>query len=272
VARPKIQWTDAQLRDIMSMLASIDRKFPVDNARFLDQLIDAVRAITGRLDGATTYSLLLRDVATGLGIERHPSSTTIQKAVSRAQSLAPAEADELTSSDMAAWRRALIPVVRDALGPLHALLAEQHTAPARSTTEVKGDTVELIQRLQMAELVLHDAHARVRRLEDENGRLRREAAQAEARASSAESRITQLFEELLRKFSESASGADFLGKIAKRLDGTEQFLKMQNDAVRLQVTAEADTLRRQVKQLREQIDHLQIDNDQFRRALTKQKE
>jgi hypothetical protein len=39
--------------------------------------------------------------------------------------------------------------------------------------------------------------------------------------------------------------------------------------VRFQATEEAETLRRQVKQLREQIDHLQIDDDQYKRALLK---
>jgi hypothetical protein len=109
----------------------------------------------------------------------------------------------------------------------------------------------------------------VRRLEEENRRLRREAGQAEARATIAESRITQLLEQLHQAFSHSAVGADTLTKAAKRPEGTEQFLKMQNDAVRLQATAEAETLRRQVKQLREQIDHLQLDNDQYRRTLSK---
>lgn len=269
MARPKIEWTDAQLRAIMSALAALDRDFPLDNARFLDALIDEVRTVTGRLYGATTYTRLLRDVASGLGVERHPSSATIQKAVSRAQSLAPAAAvaNESATIDVHAWRRALAPVVRDALAPLHALLAQQHSPTARSGDEAAGDAAAHLQRLHLAESSLKDAHARVRRLEEENGRLRREAGQADARATIAESRIAQLLEELLQAFKASASGVDSLAKVAKRLDGTEQFLKMQNDAVRLQATAEAETLRRQVKQLREQIDHLQLDNDQYRRAL-----
>lgn len=89
MARPKIEWTDTQLRAIIIALAKLDRDFPLDNARFLNGLIDEVGTVTGRLYGATTYTRLLRDVATGLGVERHPSSATIQKAVSRAESLAP---------------------------------------------------------------------------------------------------------------------------------------------------------------------------------------
>lgn len=267
MARPKIEWTDAQLRAIMSALVALDRDFPLDNARFLDALIDEVRTVTGRLYGATTYTRLLRDVATGLGVERHPSSATIQKAVSRAQSLAPsapAVANELATIDVHAWRRMLEPVVRDALAPLHTLLAQQHSAD-----EAVGNADAHLQRLHLAEFSLKDAHARVRRLEEENGRLRREAGQAEARATIAESRITQLLEELHRTIAESANGAGALAKVAEQLRGTEQFLKLQNDAVRLQASAEADSLRGQVKQLREKVDHLLIDNDQYRRALSK---
>jgi hypothetical protein len=92
----------------MGALTTLDRDFPLDNARFLNGLIDEVRTVTGRLYGATTYTRLLRDVATGLGVERHPSSATIQKAVSRAESLAPsapAVANESATIDVHAWRR-----------------------------------------------------------------------------------------------------------------------------------------------------------------------
>ncbi|MDN7176977.1 hypothetical protein M0D69_02870 [Caballeronia sp. SEWSISQ10-4 2] len=44
-------------------------------------------------------------------------------------------------------------------------------------------------------------------------------------------------------------------------------MKLQNDSVRLQATAEADVLRRHVKQLQECVDHLLVDNDQYQRAL-----
>jgi chaperonin cofactor prefoldin len=107
----------------------------------------------------------------------------------------------------------------------------------------------------------------VRRLEEDNGRLRRELGRAEAQASIAETRIAQLLEELHSTIAESANGARALGKVAEQLRGTEQFLKVQNDSVRLQSTAEVDALRRQLKQLQERMDHLILDNDQYRRAL-----
>ncbi|MGF7135946.1 hypothetical protein P3T40_007458 [Paraburkholderia sp. EB58] len=271
--RPRIEWTDTQLRAIMRALAALDRDFPLDNERFLDALIDEVRMLTGRLYGATTYSRLLRDVAPQVGVSRNPSSQTLQKAIGRAQSLAPipamGNAEAGPPVDVLAWRRALEPVVRDALVPLHALLARQQGTQAapRPGDEVGGAAGQLL-RLQLAEASLADAHARVRRLEEENSGLRREAAQAEARATVAETRIAGLLEELQRTIAASASGAGALAKAAGQLAGTERFLKSQNDAVRLQASAEADALRRQVTQLRERVDHLLLDNEQYRRTLS----
>jgi hypothetical protein len=67
----------------------------------------------------------------------------------------------------------------------------------------------------------------------------------------------------------AASGRDSgaLARAAEQLAGTEKFLKAQNDAVRLQAASEANALRTQNRQLRERIDHLLVDNDQYRRAL-----
>ncbi|NPT62277.1 hypothetical protein [Paraburkholderia elongata] len=62
-------------------------------------------------------------------------------------------------------------------------------------------------------------------------------------------------------------GATTLARTAAQLAGTERFLKMQNDAVRLQASGEADALREQNGQLRERIDHLLLEVDQYRRAV-----
>ncbi|QCP54497.1 hypothetical protein FAZ95_37005 [Trinickia violacea] len=121
--------------------------------------------------------------------------------------------------------------------------------------------------LQRVQTSLDEARTRVRRLEKENGRLRRELGQTEARAVMAETRVTTLVDELQRTIAASAAGAEALAQTAKRLEGTERFLDAQNDAIRQQATAEADSLRRKVEQLREQNRHLQIDNDQYLRSL-----
>lgn len=276
MARSSLSWSNAQMRLIVSGIDQCNRAFPTDNARFLDGVIDEIRTVTGRLYGAKTYARLIDAVPASMTVTRRPSVTTIQKAIARAQALAPAalSADENVSAaptsafDVHTLRRAVEPVVRDALGPVHELLAQLLATKSSSSGEAgacpAGDQT---MHARLTQTALEDAHARVRRLEEDNGRLRREAGHAEARATIAETRITQLLEGLHGTIAESADGARALGKVAEQLRGTEQFLKLQNDSVRLQATAEADALRRQVKQLQERIDLLLLDNDQYRRAL-----
>ncbi|WP_236674456.1 hypothetical protein [Paraburkholderia hospita] len=43
MGRPRIEWSDAQLRAIMGALATLGRDFPLDNVRFLDGLVAALR-------------------------------------------------------------------------------------------------------------------------------------------------------------------------------------------------------------------------------------
>src|SRR6202000_1847439 len=121
-------------------------------------LIDEVRMLTGRLYGATTYSRLLRDVAPQVGVSRNPSSQTLQKAIARAQSLAPtavagnAEAGPFV--DLHTWRRALEPVVREALVPLHALLAQHGAQATLHVDRPESDSGAQRLRLQLTEASL----------------------------------------------------------------------------------------------------------------------
>ena len=85
MGRPRIQWDDTQLRLIMSGIERYDRQFPQDNARFLDAVIDEIRIVTGRLYGVSTYVRLLGVTV----VTRRPGTTTIQKAIDRAQALTP---------------------------------------------------------------------------------------------------------------------------------------------------------------------------------------
>ncbi len=278
MARPRIVWSNAQLRLIMSGIERFDREFPTDNARFLDAVIDEVRMVTGKLYGSGTYARLLRDTGDMTRVTRRPGTATIQKAIERAQALKPSlvsagdDSGEAPSFDVHSLRRAIEPVVRDTLVPLHALLAQlvnaKPVAGEGATVAVSGE--QAVQ-LQLARASLEDAHSRIRRLEEENGRLRCELGGAVARATIAETRIAELLGELHRAIAGSSVGAEALNQAAKRLEGTERFLKTQNDAVRLQATAEADGLRRVVEQLRDQVGHLQIECDQYRRALTAQR-
>jgi hypothetical protein len=283
MGRPRIEWNDAQLRAIMGALAALDRDFPLDNTRFLDGLVAAVRAITGRVYGAMTYGRLLRDVAPQSGVTRRPSTPTIQAAVLRAQAL------EHGAVEAAAEATALVPVasrfaptggrmmrpaaavgeagegagypitldadaLRGALAPLVRELLRESIAP------VHGRQLPLT-------AALEDAHARIRQLEKETGELRRELGAAQAARDLAGEHVNAMFADLREAIAASGRDAESLARAAGQLTRTEKFLKAQNDAVRLQVSAEAEALRMQNRRLRERIDHLIVDNDQYRRAI-----
>jgi hypothetical protein len=269
MGRPRIAWSDAQLLAIMNGIAAIDRDFPLDNARFLDGLIAEVRAITGRVFGATTYSRLLRDVAPQAGVQRHPSAPTVQQAILRAQALAPMSQQGGADNrpvDLELMRQALAPVVREALAPLYASQRERAVDHGTATAHDAGGVGETRQQA-MLQAALEDAHARIRRLEQENAQLHRELGEAHAARDLAGEHVNRLLGDLFASIERAGVGATALAQTASQLAGTERFLKMQNDAVRLQASGEADTLRAQNSQLRERIDHLLLEVDQYRRTL-----
>lgn len=173
MARTTLTWSNPQMRLIVTGIEQCNRAFPTDNLRFLDAVIDEVRAVTGRLYGAKTYARLIDAVPASMAVTRRPSLRTIQKAIERAQALAPATlpADKNVPAapglDVHSLRRAVGPVVRDAIGPLHALLT-QLLATGSSPDSVVGGVPSNEQALQarLPQTSLEDAHARMRRLEE----------------------------------------------------------------------------------------------------------
>jgi hypothetical protein len=153
----------------------------------------------------------------------------------------------------------LAPLLREAIAPLPALL----TAAPGTPEPVSADE----QQLQRTTAALEDAHARVRRLEQEMVELRRELGQAQAARDLAGEHVNAMLADLRETIAASGRDSGALAHAAQQLARTEKFLKAQNDAVRLQASAEADTLRAQNRQLRERIDHLLVDNDQYRCTL-----
>jgi len=86
-----------------------------------------------------------------------------------------APAAPTSAFDVHTLRRVVEPVVRDALGPVHTLLAQLLVTRSSSANEAgamhAGDQTMHVRLTQTA---LQDAHARVRCLEEDNGRLGRE--------------------------------------------------------------------------------------------------
>ena len=250
----------------MQAIVARDQQYPASNDKFLDALIDDVRAATGRIHGAGRYSGLLRDLAEQTKVTRRPSTTTVNKAVARAQALkrtdpgVPTESGVVNAHEL---RRILDPMLREVQASIAALGAGAVSLRQSSAGTLSDDAL----RLQITEASLLDALARERRQEEEIGRLQRELGQANARAEAAELVCREMLASFHQAISASAAGAEQLAGVARQLLGTERFLKIQNDAVRQQAIAEADRLGALVKTLRAEKDHLILDNDQFRRAL-----
>jgi len=302
MGRPRIEWSDAQLRAIMGALAALDRDFPLDNPRFLDGLVAAVRAITSRVYGAMTYGRLLRDIAPQAGVTRRPSTPTIQAAVLRAQALergAVEAAAEVRARvvpvavhgtleagavgvrvtavtdwaekgvahpiaiDADALRGALAPLVRELL---REGIAPVHARLAQQASSAEGDRADTRQ-FQLTTAALEDAYARLRQLEKEMGELHRELGAAQAARDLAGEHVNAMLADLRQTIAASGRDVESLARVASRLVRTEKFLKAQNDAVRQHASAEADSLRTQNRQLRERVDQLVLDNDRYRRTL-----
>ncbi|OUL68167.1 hypothetical protein CA601_51985, partial [Paraburkholderia hospita] len=111
------------------------------------------------------------------------------------------------------------------------------------------------------------AHGRIRQLEKEMDELRRELGAAQAARDLAGEHVNAMLADLRQTIAASGRGVESLARAAGRLVRTEKFLTAQNDAARLQASAEADALCTQNRQLRERVDQLVLDNDRYRRAL-----
>ncbi|EIM93896.1 hypothetical protein WQE_47714 [Paraburkholderia hospita] len=276
MARAALKWRDDALRAILRAIESAHRTYPDDNERFLDTLIAEITTVTGRIYGQSTYDRLIRTALDSQSIKRRPSAPTVQKAIARAQARATSvevkesgdgSAPGAESLDVSALPRALAPVVQEAVAPMRERL-DQQAASAAAATPVAGQAFQL----ELTQSLLDDARHRMRAFETEISRLQRELGSAEARAASAETQAAVLLEKILDALRESAGAAAALAQVAVQLEGTERFLKQQNDAVRLQATAEVDALRRKNQQLGDALAQLQIENDQYRRMMTARRE
>jgi hypothetical protein len=252
----------------MQAIEQADHRFPGDNAAFLDAVLSDVHEVTGMVYGVSTYQRLLRDAGSVIGVTRKPSNTTVQHAIDRARvdvMLPPAPAG--TALDATVLIRAIEPTLQALLAPLHAKLElnaqESSVAPAASANDALQAAI--------AQASLSDARIRIQALQSENAQLRQSCAQAEARAEYAETIVRGMLEQILDAIAASAGGAQALTDAAARLVSTEQFLKRQNDAVRQQITSQADALRAENKRLRDANDHLAIEANTYRQAVVRQR-
>ncbi|MFM0268587.1 hypothetical protein [Paraburkholderia sediminicola] len=92
-------------------------------------------------------------------------------------------------------RQALAPVVREALAPLYASQRERRDGHAGGAAPDRGDENAMAQK-PLLQAALEDAHARIRRLEQDNAQLHRELGEAHAARDLAGEHANRLLGEL----------------------------------------------------------------------------
>jgi len=269
MARTRREWTDEELMAIMHSIIARAAQYPNANDKFLDALIDDVRAATGRIYGAGQYSWLLRNLAEQTQVTRRPSTTTVNQAVARAHALKRAELSSneggisINAHEIA---RILDPVLRELIGPVLAVNSGAMHNGAQSAGTPAAVSRDDALRLRATEASLVEALNRLRSQDEEVGRLQREVGRVTARAEAAEGICREMLAGIHQAIVTSAVGAEQVADVVMRLNGTEVYLMLQNDAVRRQTTAEVDGLRAENAALKKEKDHLILQCDQMRRA------
>ncbi|WP_439894337.1 DNA-binding protein (plasmid) [Ralstonia sp. 25C] len=262
MARPGLQFSTEQQQRIVEAVRRLDVTFPHDNAVFLDELIDAVQAVTRRVYGARRYVQWLADA----GVERRPSNTTIQKAVDRARRRGETGAVG-TPEAVEPWPIPWAPAETGTLRPaMDQAAREERDRVASRAIGAPGAGAEWMEariRAEVAERALEHEAARNRQLQAAMADLERRLGEALATAPVISPRLTDTTLERIEQTIETVSR---LEGAASALAGTERFLRLQNDAVRQQTQNEADQLRQRIRTLEAEVTQLRAQIDAYRRA------
>lgn len=256
MARPGLHFSAEQQQRIVEAIQRLDIAFPHDNAVFLDEVIEAVQAVTRRIYGVRRYVQWLAEA----GVRRRPSNTTLQKAVDRAHGRNPAANSIAAADAVEPW-----PI------PLH---AETGTLSARDERNriasraigapgAGAEWMEARIRAEVAERALEHEAARNRQLQAAMADLERRLGEALATAPAVPSKLTDATLERLEQTMETVTR---LEGAASALAGTERFLRLQNDAVRQQTQNEADQLRQRIRTLEAEVAQLNAQIDAYRRT------
>jgi len=262
VARPGLQFSTEQQQRIVEAVRRLDVAFPHDNAVFLDELIDAVQAVTRCVYGVRRYVQWLAEA----GVERRPSNTTIQKAVDRARRRGETGGGP-TPEAVEPWPIPWAPAETGTLRPATDQAArEERDRVASRAIGAPGAGAEWMEariRAEVAERALEHEAARNRQLQAAMADLERRLGEALATAPVISPRLTDTTLERIEQTIETVSR---LEGAASALAGTERFLRLQNDAVRQQTQNEADQLRQRIRTLEAEVSQLRAQIDAYRRA------
>lgn len=261
MARPALHFSNEQQQRILEAIRRLDIAFPHDNAVFLDELIDAVHAVTRRIYGARRYSQWLAEA----GVTRRPSNMTLQKAVNRAHGRSGRGLGG-TPDTVEPWpipwtaAETCTPVMSSA----HASREERDRVASRAigAPGAGAEWMEARIRAEVAERALEHEAARNRQLQAAMADLERRLGEALATAPAVSPKLT---DSTLERIEQTIETVARLEGAASALAGTERFLRLQNDAVRQQTQNEAEQLRQRIRTLEAEVAQLRTQLDAYRR-------
>ncbi|CAJ0810377.1 MULTISPECIES: DNA-binding protein [Ralstonia] len=262
MSRPGLHFSPEQQLRIVDAIQRLDVAFPHDNAVFLDEVIEAVHAVTRRVYGARRYAQWLAEA----GVQRRPSNTTLQKAVDRARGRGDTSAGSAVEA-VSPWP---IPWTLAETGTLpaptgHSAREERDRVASRAigAPGAGAEWMEARIRAEVAERALEHEAARNRQLQAAMADLERRLGEALATAPATPPKLTDATLERLEQTFETVAR---LEGAASALAGTERFLRLQNDAVRQQTQTEADQLRQRIRTLEAEVTQLRTQIDAYRRV------
>ncbi|CAJ0772336.1 MAG: DNA-binding protein [Ralstonia sp.] len=256
MARPGLYFSAEQQQRIVEAIRRLDIALPHDNAVFLDEVIEAVQAVTRRVYGVRRYVQWLAEA----GVRRRPSNATLQKAIDRAQGRGPIASGVATDA-VEPWP---IPLAHAETGTLSA--RDERNRIASRAIGAPGAGAEWMEariRAEVAERALEHEAARNRQLQAAMADLERRLGEALATAPAVPPKLTDATLERLEQTMETVTR---LEGAASALAGTERFLRLQNDAVRQQTQNEADQLRQRIRTLEAEVAQLNAQIDAYRRT------
>ena len=262
MARPGLHFSNEQQQRILEAILRLDVAFPHDNAVFLDEVIEAVHAVTRRVYGVRRYTQWLAEA----GVGRRPSNTTLQKAVDRARG----RGDVPTSVSPDIVEPWPIPWTLAETGTPAAQTArsarEERDRVASRAIGAPGAGAEWMEariRAEVAERALEHEAARNRQLQAAMADLERRLGEALATTPAVSQKLT---DSTLERIEQTIETVARLEGAASALAGTERFLRLQNDAVRQQTQNEAEQLRQRIRTLEAEVAQLRAQIDAYRRA------
>ncbi|MCO5400589.1 DNA-binding protein [Ralstonia soli] len=261
MARPGLHFSSEQQQRIVEAIRRLDVAFPHDNAVFLDEVIEAVHAVTRRVYGARRYVQWLAEA----GVRRRPSNTTLQKAVDRARGRG--DTGAVVADAIEPWPIpwALAETGTVSPAPGHSAREERNRIASRAigAPGAGAEWMEARIRAEVAERALEHEAARNRQLQAAMADLERRLGEALATAPAAPPKLTDA---TLERLEQTIDTVTRLEGAASALAGTERFLRLQNDAVRQQTQNEADQLRQRIRTLEAEVTQLRTQIDAYRRA------